>query len=145
VRHELHQRLTRVPALADEEVAEIALVRRLVVRRELLLARPLADRVANAVAGVARQPAMLDLEHLVPAPGPVQAERRPVLELRERVLHLVAVVELRRRWENLFERRFRKPGEPLQRVGDPLLLRSELRAVREVLEAAAAARRVVRA
>ena len=39
---ELHERLARVPALADHEMAEIALVRLLVVRRQLLLARPVA-------------------------------------------------------------------------------------------------------
>ena len=39
----------------------------------------------------------------------------------------------------------REAGEPLERVGDPLCLGRELRVVGEVLEAAAAAGRVVRA
>ena len=88
---------------------------------------------------------MLDLEHLVPAAGLVQAERRPLVELRERVLHLVAVVELRSRRHDRLEREVGQPREPLQRVGDPALLVLDLRLVREILEAAAAAGGVVRA
>ena len=120
-RHELDEHLAGVAALADEQVAQVALVRLLVVREQLLLARPVAHGVADRVAGVARQPALLDLEHLVPAARLVQAERRPVLRLRERVLHLVAVVELRRRRDDRIERRVGQAGEALQRVGDPLV------------------------
>ena len=44
--------------------------------REPLLARPVAHGVADRVAEIGRQPALLDLEHLVPAARPVEAERR---------------------------------------------------------------------
>ena len=43
---------------------------------EQLLARPLAHGVADRVAEVGREPALLDVEHLVPAAGAVEAERR---------------------------------------------------------------------
>ena len=79
--HELDERLPRVPALAHDEVAEVArrLLGRLVVGVEPLLPRPLAEAVPDRVPEVAREPALLDLEHLVPAPGLVEAKRRPVL------------------------------------------------------------------
>ena len=48
----------------------------LVVGLEPLGARPLADGLADRVAEVGREPAALDVEHLVPAAGPVEAERR---------------------------------------------------------------------
>ena len=132
-------------ALAVDEVAQVAGLRLLVVRLELLLARPVADGVPDRVAEVGREPALLDLEHLVPAAGPVEAERRAVLGLRERVLELVAVVEERLGRDDRLERRVGDPADPRERVADLLRLRLELRLVREVLEAAAAAGRVVRA
>ena len=55
--HELDERLARVPPLAHDEMAQVALVRLLVVGRQLLLARPLAHPVADRVAEVGRQPA----------------------------------------------------------------------------------------
>ena len=67
--HEHDQHLARVAPLAVDEVAEIAGVLGLVVRLEVLLARPVADGVPDGVAEVGREPALLDLEHLVPAPG----------------------------------------------------------------------------
>ena len=79
VRDELHQRLARVDAFAHDEMPEVALAGPLVERRQPLLPRPVAHGVADAVADVGRQPAALDLEHLVPAPRAVQPERRPVL------------------------------------------------------------------
>ena len=140
---ELHERLAGVPALAHDEMAEVALLRGLVEGDEPLLARPGAHAVADRVAEVGREPAAVDLEHLVPPPRAVEAERRAVLGLRERVLELVAVAELLDGGDDLLERRVGEPGEALQRVADPLLLRGELRRVGEILEAAAAAGREV--
>ena len=74
----------------------------------------------------------------------MQPERRAVVDGRERVLHLVAVAELRRRGDDRLERRIGETREPLERVRDPALLRGELRVVGEILEPAAAAGRVVR-
>ena len=68
---------------------------RLVVGLELLLARPGLNRVADRISEVGRQQADVEREHLVPAPGAVEAERRAVRRLRERVLELVAVAVLR--------------------------------------------------
>src|SRR5205085_8451950 len=73
-RDELDERLARVAPLADDEVAQVADLFRLVVGVEPLLARPLANRVAEGVAEIRCQPALLDLEHLVPAPGLVEVE-----------------------------------------------------------------------
>src|SRR5439155_12448510 len=110
---------------------------------QALLAGPVAHRVADAVAEVGREPAALELEHRVPAPGNVQPERRPFVGLRERVLHLVAVVEDLRGADDRLERRVCDAGDARQRVTDPRVLRRELRLVGEILEAAAAAGRVV--
>ena len=139
----MHEGLTRVAALADDEVAQIAGVLGLVVGDEPLLARPVAHGVADRVAEVGRQPALLDLEHLVPAARPVKSERGPVRRLGERVLHLVAVEERGRRREDRLERRLGDPGDPREGIPHLGLLRGDLALVREILETAAAARRVV--
>ncbi len=119
---------------------------RLRVRLEPLLARPVAHRVADAVAEVGREPALPDVEHLVPAAGAVEAERGPFGRARERVLHLVAVVEdLRLARDDVAERRLGDAGDALQRVAHLRVLLLELRLVREILEAAATARGEVRA
>ncbi len=143
--HELDERLAGVPAFADDEVPEIAAVVCLVIADEPLLARPVLHGVTDCVAEVGRQPAFLDLEHLVPTARFVETERRPVLELSERVLHLVAVVEDRRRGDDRLEWRIREPSEPAEGVGDLHLLGGDLRVVREILEPTAATGRVVRA
>ena len=142
-RHELDERLARVPALAHDEVAQVAGVLGLVVGLEPLGARPVARRVADRVPEVGRQPAALDVEHLVPAPGAVEAERRPLRRLCERVLELVPVVEDGLGGHDRLERRIVEPADPAQRVLDLVGLRRELRLVVEILEAAAAAIRVV--
>ena len=77
-------------------------------------------------------------------PALVQSERRTDVELRERVLHLVPVVELRGGRDDRLERKVDETCEPLQRIGDPLVLRRDLGVVGEILEPAAAAGRVVR-
>ena len=117
----------------------------LVVGDEPFLARPVADGVPDRVAEVGREPALLDLEHLVPAARLVEAERRAGRRLRERVLELVAVEERRRGGEDRIERRLRDPADPLERVSNLVFLRRSLHRVVEILEAAAAAGRVVRA
>ena len=63
---------------------------------------------------------------------------------RERVLHLVAVEEdVGLAGNDRLERRLGDAGDPLQRVAHLRVLLLDLRVVREILEAAAAARRVV--
>ena len=115
----------------------------LVVRDEPLLARPVADGVPDRVAEVGRQPAFLDLEHLVPAPGLVEAERRAGGRLRERVLELVPVVERRGGGEDRLERGVGETADPDECVAHLRFLRGDLDGVVEILEAAAAAGRVV--
>ena len=138
--HELDERLPRVAALPDDEMAEIAAPVGLRVRLEPLLARPGVDGVADPVAELVGEPAALDLEHLVPAAGPVEAESRPLGRRGERVLELVAVVEdLRLAGKDRLERRLGDAREPLQRVAHLEVLLLELRLVGEILEAAAAA------
>ena len=122
-----------------EEAALLALV----VRRQVVLAGPRARGIADAVAELRREPALADVEHLVPAPRPVEAEHGPVGARRERVLELVAVVELRLRRHGLLERRFGDPPEAHERVAHLVSLLRQLHLVREVLETAAAARREV--
>src|SRR5205814_7703744 len=115
--HELDERLAGVATLADDEVAEIAAPVGLRVRLEPLLARPGADRAADPVAELVGEPAALDLEHLVPAAGPVKAESQPLGRRGERVLELVAVVEdLRLAGKDRLERRRSDSREPLKRV-----------------------------
>ena len=117
----------------------------LVVGDEPLLARPVADGVPDRVAEIGREPALLDLEHLVPAAGLVKAERRAGRRLRERVLELVPVEERRCGGENRIERRLGDAADPLERVSNLVFLRRRLHRVVEILEAATAAGRVVRA
>ena len=142
-RHELDERLARVAALAHDEVPQVARVLGLVVGLEPLRPGPVARRFPDRVPEIGRQPAAADVEHLVPAPGPVEAERRPLRRLRERVLELVPVVEDRLGGDDRLERRIVEPADPAQRVLDLLGLGRELRLVREILEAAAAAGGVV--
>ena len=126
-------------------MAEVAGGVRLRVRLEPFLARPVTHAVADRVAEVGREPAALDLEHLVPAARLVEAERRARGCLRERVLELVPVVEDRLGRDDLLERRLLDRAEAAQRVLHLALLLLELHLVREILEAAAAAGGVVRA
>jgi hypothetical protein len=121
-------------------VAQVAGLLGLVVALEPLLARPVADRVSDRVAGVGGEPALLDVEHLVPAAGAVQAEHGAG---RERVLHLVAVVEDVLGRDDRLERRLVEAADAPQRLAHLRLLRLDLYGVVEVLEAAAAAGRVV--
>ena len=126
-------------------MAQVAGLVLLVVRLEVLGARPVADGVADGVAEVGREPAALDLEHLVPAAGSVEAERRAVGCLRERVLELVPVVEDLLGRHDRLERRLGEAADALQGVAHLVVLGGDLRLVVEVLEAAAAAGGIVRA
>ena len=104
--HELDERLLCVPALPDDEVAEVAAAVGLRVRLECFFARPVADGAADRVPELVGEPAAFDLEHFVPAAGPVEAERGAVRRRGEGVLELVAVVEdLRFAGEDPLERR----------------------------------------
>ena len=85
VRYELDERLAGVAALADDEVAQVAGVLLLVVRGEPLLARPVADEVADPVADVGGDPAALDVDQLVPAARLVEAELELALGPAEKV------------------------------------------------------------
>src|SRR5207244_10049054 len=115
--HRLEQRLPALASLADDELAEVPAALALVVCLEPLLARPLAHGVADPVAEVGRERAPADVEHLVPAAGLVEPERRAERRARERVLELVPVVEdLRLAREDLLERRLRDGAEPPERV-----------------------------
>jgi hypothetical protein len=143
--HELDECLPGVAALADDEMPEVPALLLLVVRLEPLLARPVAHRVPDRVAEVRRQPALLDLEHLIPAAGLVEAERRPVRVLRERVLELIAVVEDRLGREQRLKRGLGDPAQADERLPHLRLLRGDLGLVGEILEAAAAAGGIVRA
>jgi hypothetical protein len=143
--HELDERLARVAAFPDDEVAQVAGLLGLVVGREALLARPVTHGIADRVAEVGGQPALLDLEHLVPAAGAVQAEGRPGGRRGERVLHLVAVVEDVVGRDDLLERRVVDAADPAQRLAHLRGLGGDLDRVVEILEAAAAAGRIVRA
>ena len=64
--------IERAKILADDQVAEIPPLLTAVVGLEALLARPIAHDRANVVAERGRQVALLEVEHIVPAPGPVQ-------------------------------------------------------------------------
>src|SRR6185503_9994750 len=139
------ERLAGVAPLAEDEVAEKPLVRLLVVRREARRVRPRLDRLADRVAEVGCEPAALDVEYLVPAACAMEAERDSLLGLREGVLQLVAVVEDGRGRHDRLELEALEPPDAGQGVGDLSLLRRGLRLVGEVLEAAAAAGRVMRA
>src|SRR5262249_56812845 len=92
-----------------------------------------------------REPTPLDLEHLVPTAGLVEPERGTGRRGSEGILELVPVEELGLGRHDRLERRLADPADPPQRVADLLLLRLDLPVVREILEAAAAAGRVVRA
>src|SRR5829696_52157 len=73
---------------------------------------PGANRLADPVAELRRQPALGDVDHLVPTAGFVEAEHWPGRPRRERVLELVAVVENRGRRDDRVERRLRQPADP---------------------------------
>ena len=122
-------------------MTEVAGLRVLVVRLEALDARPLLDRLANRVADIGRQQALLDVDHLVPAAGPMEAEHEvgAVRAVRERVLELVAVAILGPRGNDRVDGRIDEPPETRERVADLRLLRLDLARVGEVLEPAAAA------
>src|SRR5262249_57659256 len=121
-------------AWPEDEMTEVARVGLLRVRDEPVGARPVADGVADRVAEVGRQPAVLDLQHLVPATCLVETERGAVLELRERVLELVAVVEDVAGREDRLQRRIRDAADAAERVRDLAPLRLDPRLVRAILE-----------
>ena len=124
-------------------MAQVAALRLLVVRGEALRARPGAGRLADRVPEVGREPAALQVEHLVPASGTVQTEPGADRRVGERVLELVAVVEDRLGRERRLQLDVTQPADPGERVGHLPAFRLELRLVREILVAAAAARREV--
>ena len=81
----------------DDEVAQVALYPvAWSYGSSPLLASPVANGEADRVPEVGRQEALLDPDHLVPAPRTMEPEIDPVLALRERVLELVPVAVLRR-------------------------------------------------
>ena len=143
---ELHEHLARVAPFAHDEVAQVAGVLRLVVRdRACPRAPSRAPRCGSRCRGRSSASTRSISSTSSQRPALWKPERRPVFGLRERVLELVAVVEDLLRREDRLERRLREPADAAQRVGDLRLLRLDLRLVGEILEAAAAAGRVVRA
>ena len=141
--HELDEHLPGVASLANDEVPQVAGLLSLVVRGQPLGAGPVAYREPHGVAELGRQPAALDVEHLVPAARLVEAERGPGRRLRERVLELVAVVEDLDGRDDRLERRLGQPADPPERLAHLLLLGRDLRLVGEILETAAAAGGIV--
>src|SRR5512138_1342033 len=73
-RDEHDEHLTRVPTLTNDEVAQIAGAGLLVVCLQPLFTRPGAYGEAEGVAELRRQEALLDPDHLVPAPGSVKPQ-----------------------------------------------------------------------
>src|SRR5262249_48426300 len=138
-RHEHDERLVGVASFAKDEMPQVSLTARLVVGGKAFLACPFAYGIADRVAELRRQKALVDRQHLVPAAGAMKARRWAVSRLGERVLELVAVMELGRRRNDRLERRLGNPSEARQRVADLRLLRRQLLRVCQVLEAAAAA------
>ena len=136
---EHHEHLPRVPTLAHDEMTEVAGVRVLVVRLEALVARPPLDGLADRVADVRRQQALLDVDHLVPAAGSMEPEHETVVPARERVLELVPVGEDRARGHDRLDRRLLVAAETRQRLAHLGLLRRGLGVVGEILEAASTA------
>ena len=126
-------------------MAQVALVGGLVVDGQALGAGPISDGVSDRVAEVGGEPALLDVEHLVPAARAVEAEPDPVRRLRKRVLELVAVVEDRLRRDGGLEPEVGEPADPSHGIPDLAGFGLELSLVRKILEAAAAAGRIVRA
>jgi hypothetical protein len=141
--HEHDERLARVAALAHHEVTEIALLGLLIVGLQARLVGPGLDRLPDRVPEVGREPALADVEHLVPAAGAVEAERDLPVFLREGVLELVAVVEDRLRRDHRLKLEALQTADAGEGVGDLRVLGRDLRLVGEVLEAAAPAGRVV--
>src|ERR671918_2729163 len=126
-------------------MAQVPRSGRLVVGLEALLARPVANGVADRVPELGREQADVDRDDLVPAPGAVESERHAVVARGERVLELVAVVVERGRGQDRLDQRLRDPSDPRERVAHLLLLRRDLLLVGEVLEPAASADAEVRA
>ena len=137
---DLDERLAGVAALAHHQVAKEPLLRLLAEGLEPVCARPLDRGGADRVAEVGRQPAAVDLEHLVPAARPMEAERGAAGRGRERVVEPVPVVEDLLGRKQRLERRLRNPADPPQRLAHLVRLGRGLHLVAQVLKAAAAAR-----
>jgi hypothetical protein len=141
--HEEDERLPGVSPFTHDQVAEETCLALLVVRREDLVARPLPYGVPNSIAEVGREPACVDVKHLVPAPRSVETEGDSVLPGCERVLELVAVVEDGLRRNGGLELEAGQLCDSLERVSNLRGLRLQLRVVGEILKAAPAAALVV--
>src|SRR6266516_7032499 len=76
-RDELDEHLPRVAPFADYEMAQIAGLVLLRIGVEPLLASPRLHDTANRVAEIGREPALVDLEHFVPAARLVEAQCGP--------------------------------------------------------------------
>ena len=83
-------------------------------------ALPGLDDAARLVAGLRHQEAGVDGHDLVPAAGPVEPERRPLLGLAERELELVAVAVGADRGDDRILHEVVLVPDPLQHVGDLL-------------------------
>jgi hypothetical protein len=132
-RHQPGLDLAGAPTLAHREVAQDAAAGAAVVGGNRLRARPFAHRVARLVPPLARQVAVLDVDDHVPAPARVEAERRLVSLFAEGVLELVAVAPLLHRRHDLLQLEPLEAADPAERVGDLLLLVTQLALVGEAL------------
>ncbi len=137
--HDHRQQLAGAAALADDEVAQVALAAPLVVGGQPELARPPLEGAADVVRRVRGDVAVVDRDQAVPAAEPVVAEPRPVRALRPRVLDLVAVaVEALGRDHRLGLDPL-EAADALKRIGHLGVLVAQLLGVVEVLPGAAAA------
>ena len=102
--------------------------------------RPLADRVAGLVVGLGGELAVVDVDDLGPAAAAVEAERRALGPLAERVLELVPVAPALDRRLDRLELEALEPPEPAQRLVDLLRLVSELALVGQPLPGGARGR-----
>ncbi len=135
-RHEHEQHVARALRVPDNQVAQLALVEALVVAGESRTARPALHGVLGRIRWRGDQEAAIDLEHLVPASGTMEAERRPLLRLRKRQLDLIAVLEIFLGADDRLDRHVGQVCDARNGVAHELLFLLELRGVCERLPAA---------
>ena len=137
--HEHRQQLAGAAALADDEVAQVALAAALVVGGQVELRRPALECAAHVVRGVRGDVAVVDGDQPVPAAQAVVAETGPVGALRPGVLDLVAIAVQVLRGDDRLGLDAGEPADALERVGHLVVLVPQLLGVVEVLPGTAAA------
>ena len=125
--------LARSSALADDEVSQHTVAVAPVVRWDARAARPRARLVARCVVGLGRELAVLRVDHHVPAPTGVEAERELAVAITERVLELVAIAPLLDRGLGRLDSKPVEVADAAKGVDDLLVLVSELALIRKRL------------